>query len=46
MAQWLQEGKLKYHEDIVEGIENIFSAFIGMLAGDNVGKRLIKLHAA
>jgi hypothetical protein len=46
MAQWLQEGKLKYHEDIVEGIENTPSAFIGMLAGDNVGKRLIKLHAA
>jgi hypothetical protein len=43
MAQWLKEGKLKYREAIVEGIENAPRAFIGMLKGENVGKQLVKV---
>jgi NADPH-dependent curcumin reductase CurA len=43
MAQWLQEGKLKYRENIVEGIENAPRAFIGMLKGENIGKQLVKV---
>lgn len=43
MAQWLKEGKLKYHEDVVEGIERAPDAFIGMLRGENTGKRLVKV---
>jgi NADPH-dependent curcumin reductase CurA len=43
MAQWLREGKLKYKEDIEEGIENTPRAFIGMLKGRNVGKQLVKV---
>ncbi len=43
LAQWLQEGKLKYREDIVDGIENAPRAFIGMLHGRNMGKQLVKL---
>jgi len=42
MAQWLKEGKLKYHEDIVEGFENTPKAFIDMLCGKNKGKMLVK----
>ncbi len=42
MAGWIKEGKLKYREDIVEGFENLPRAFIGMLQGDNIGKRLVK----
>ena len=42
MAGWIAEGKLKYKEDIVEGFENMPRAFIGMLTGDNTGKRLVK----
>ena len=42
MAGWIKEGKLKYREDIVEGFENLPQAFIGMLEGDNIGKRLVK----
>ena len=42
MAGWIKAGKLKYHEDIVEGFENLPKAFIGMLTGDNTGKRLVK----
>ncbi|MCZ6677090.1 MAG: NADP-dependent oxidoreductase [Candidatus Poribacteria bacterium] len=43
MAEWIKAGKLKYREDIVEGFENAPAAFIGMLKGDNIGKRLIKV---
>jgi NADPH-dependent curcumin reductase CurA len=42
MARWIREGKLKYKEDIVEGFENLPRAFIGMLSGENIGKRLVK----
>jgi NADPH-dependent curcumin reductase CurA len=43
MAGWIKQGKLKYQEDIVEGFENLPKAFIGMLTGDNTGKRLVKV---
>ena len=42
MAQWLKAGKLKYHEDIVNGFENTPKAFIEMLGGKNKGKMLVK----
>jgi len=42
MGQWLKEGKLKYHEDIVQGFENTPKAFIEMLGGKNTGKMLVK----
>jgi hypothetical protein len=44
MAQWLREGKIKYRESIVAGIENAPRAFIGMLGGENIGKRLVKME--
>jgi NADPH-dependent curcumin reductase CurA len=43
MAQWLKEGKLKYREDIIRGIENAPRAFIGMLQGQNKGKQLVQI---
>jgi NADPH-dependent curcumin reductase CurA len=42
MAGWIRQGKLKYKEDIVDGFEELPRAFIGMLQGDNIGKRLVK----
>jgi NADPH-dependent curcumin reductase len=39
----MQSGKIKYREDIVEGIENAPKAFIGMLEGKNFGKLIIKV---
>jgi NADPH-dependent curcumin reductase CurA len=41
MAGWLADGTIVYVEDIVEGIENLPAAFIGMLRGDNIGKRMV-----
>ncbi|HEY9690610.1 MAG TPA: NADP-dependent oxidoreductase [Oculatellaceae cyanobacterium] len=43
VSQWLQEGKLQYKEDIVEGLENTPSAFIGLLQGKNFGKLIVKV---
>lgn len=43
MAEWLRSGKIKYREQIVEGIERAPEAFIGMLKGENIGKQLVKV---
>ena len=43
IAQWIREGKMKYKEDVVEGIENAPAAFIGMLRGENFGKLVVKV---
>ena len=42
-AGWVQAGRLRYREDIVQGLENAPRAFIGLLRGENVGKRLIRV---
>ncbi|KAM4809284.1 prostaglandin reductase 1-like [Rhinophrynus dorsalis] len=41
LMQWVVEGKLKYLEYITKGFDNMPSAFIGMLKGDNTGKAII-----
>jgi len=43
MSAWYRDGRVKIREDIVEGLENTPSAFIGMLRGTNFGKTIVKL---
>ncbi|KAI9207017.1 oxidoreductase, zinc-binding protein [Polychytrium aggregatum] len=43
VTQWILEKKIYYAEHVVEGIESIPSAFIGLMTGDNTGKFVIKL---
>jgi len=43
LASWLQQGKLKYREDVAQGIEAAPQAFIAMLQGKNQGKQLVQL---
>ncbi|HET7088794.1 MAG TPA: NADP-dependent oxidoreductase [Anaerolineae bacterium] len=43
LAQWVSEGKIKYRETVAEGLRSAPEAFIGMLAGKNLGKQLVKL---
>jgi NADPH-dependent curcumin reductase len=45
MSQWLREGKVRYREDIIQGLENAPRAFIGLLQGENIGKRIIQVSA-
>ena len=40
---WVAEGKIKVQEDIVDGLENTPAALIGLLAGENRGKRMVKV---
>ena len=43
MAGWLKDGKVKYQETILDGIDNAPTALIGLLEGKNSGKMLVKL---
>lgn len=43
LGEWIREGKLKYRETVVEGIENAPSAFRMLFTGDNFGKLLVKV---
>jgi len=43
MPQWIKEGRIKYREDIAEGLENAPATFIGLLKGRNFGKQLVRV---
>jgi NADPH-dependent curcumin reductase CurA len=43
MGEWVRSGRIKYKEDIVEGISNAPRAFIGLLRGENFGKLQVRL---
>lgn len=40
---WLQQGKLKYHEKVYNGFENMVDALVGLLRGENIGKAVVKV---
>jgi NADPH-dependent curcumin reductase CurA len=42
MSGWAAAGKIKYREDVVDGLENAPQAFIGLLEGKNFGKLVIR----
>jgi NADPH-dependent curcumin reductase CurA len=43
VSAWLAEGKIKFREQVVDGLENAPQAFIGMLEGRNFGKLVIRV---
>jgi NADPH-dependent curcumin reductase CurA len=43
LQAWVAAGKLKVEEDVIEGLENTPRALIGLLAGDNRGKRMVRV---
>ena len=43
LAGWVRAGKLRYREDILDGIEHAPGAIAELYRGENLGKRLIKL---
>lgn len=42
-GQWIEDGRLRYREDIVDGLERAPAAFIDLLQGRNFGKLVIKV---
>jgi NADPH-dependent curcumin reductase CurA len=45
MSGWLREGCIKYREDITDGLENAPRELIGLLRGENFGKKIIRVSA-
>lgn len=43
MEQWVREGRVKFREDVVEGLAKAPEAFMGMLEGANFGKLVVKV---
>ena len=44
LAQWIRDGRLRYSEDVLEGIEQAPGAIAGLYRGENTGKRLIRIR--
>ncbi len=40
---WVDSGELKVREDVLEGLDVLPSALVGLLAGENVGKRMVRI---
>ncbi len=43
MGAWVNEGKVQYREAMIEGLELAPAAFVGLLKGEAIGKRVVKL---
>jgi NADPH-dependent curcumin reductase CurA len=42
-AAWVADGSLRWRETVIEGIERMPEAFLGLMRGQNVGKMLVKV---
>jgi NADPH-dependent curcumin reductase CurA len=43
VSQWINDGRIKYREDVADGLENAPQAFMGLLKGKNFGKQLVRV---
>ena len=43
LATWHREGKIRFKEDVLEGIERMPEAFLRLLHGKNFGKQIVKI---
>ena len=43
VGAWVRDGRLTYREDVVDGLENAPAALVGLLAGRNFGKLLVRV---
>ena len=43
LQAWVEQGHIKVEEDVVDGLENAPQALIGLLNGDNMGKRMVRV---
>ncbi len=43
MSAWLGDGRVRYRETVMQGIDQAPAAIIGLLNGENVGKMLVRL---
>ncbi len=45
-SEWVRTGRLKYREDVVDGLERAPASFLGLLQGKNFGKMLVRVAPA
>ncbi len=43
LKSWVDSGQLEVREDVIEGLESLPAALVGLLAGENIGKRMVKV---
>jgi NADPH-dependent curcumin reductase CurA len=43
LRAWVEAGQLKVQEDVIDGFERLPAALIGLLHGENRGKRMVKV---
>ena len=43
MAQWMEEGRLRIDEDVQQGLENAYPAFMRLFTGANTGKLVLRI---
>jgi len=43
VGAWVRSGELRYRETILDGIDRMPDAFVGLLSGENVGKMLVRV---
>ncbi len=43
MSAWMRSGQVVFPDDIVDGIEQTPAAFVGMMRGDHIGKRMVRV---
>jgi NADPH-dependent curcumin reductase CurA len=43
LTLWLRAGRLRYREDVLEGIDAAPDAIAGLYRGENLGRRLIRI---
>ena len=46
LRRWLDEGRIRYAEDIQEGLENAPATLRRLFSGQNLGKQLLKIADA
>jgi len=45
LSEWVTDGTLEHRESVVEGLSNAPEAFLGLFAGDNIGKQVVQVTA-
>jgi NADPH-dependent curcumin reductase CurA len=40
---WLREGRIRYREEVIEGLESAPRGLMGLLQGENFGKLVVRV---
>jgi NADPH-dependent curcumin reductase CurA len=43
MSKWIAKRKIKWKENVSEGLQNAPSAFVSLFKGESIGRTLVKL---